>query len=255
VLEPVAPLDPAYGSGCYRRLIRLRTLDAGCVDAALEDDPHAFTLVLEHDGALVTAVHAHAERFPLTTCPGAVEPLRALAGAPLSTATLELKRHADPRHNCTHLFDLAALALAHAARGVAAERRYAITIPDARDGHTAAKLDRDGSCVLRWEIAHGCISAPAPFAGQRVLGGFSRWATAALEGDMLEHALLLARGYFVALSRLYDMDGAGHGRAVDHAMPSSACYSYGPGVVEQAWRVRGSRRDFSATAEQLLRWA
>jgi hypothetical protein len=254
VLESVAALAPGYGTGCYRRAIRLSAVGPRRVEAVLEDDPHAFALHIDHDGERVTAVCAHAERFPLTTCPGATQPIEALVGAVLSTVTLELKRHADPRSNCTHLFDLAALAIAHAARGAGGERRYDIEIPDARDGHTEARLYRDGEIVLRWSIEHGRITAPDVFAGQQVLGGFTRWASATLAGEELEHALMLARGYFVALARLYGMDVAGAGRAIDHAMPSGACHSYSPGVVEDAWRVVGSRRDFSASPEGLLRW-
>jgi hypothetical protein len=254
VLEPVAPRNPAYGSGCFRRAIRLAAPHPRRVDAAVEDEPHAFSLTLEHDGQRVTALRAHAERFPLTTCPGAVEPLQAVVGAPLTEATLTLKRHADPRRNCTHLFDLAALAVAHAARGVACERRYDIEIPDEIGRRTEARLLRDGNCVLRWQLAEGRIESPAPFTGQPVLGGFTRWASTTLEGELLEHALMLARGYFVALSRLYDMDAAGAGRAIDHAMPTGACHSYSAEVVQDAWRVVGSRRDFSTTPDLLLRW-
>ena len=50
----VAPLDPRYGSGCYRRVILLNSPVAGVVEAALEDDPHAFSIRIEHDGAAST---------------------------------------------------------------------------------------------------------------------------------------------------------------------------------------------------------
>lgn len=249
-----APLNPSYGSGCYRRVVLLRAPDLRTVIAALEDDPHAFSVRLGHDGERVTSVTAHAERHPLSTCSGAVAPIEALVGAPLTRVSLELKRHADPRANCTHLFDLAGWAIAHAARGGTGERRYEISIPDAVDGRTEARLFRDGEEVLCWAIEHGRITAPVVFAGQQILGGFTRWASAALAGEELEHALMLARGYFVALARIYDMVSAGSHPAKDHPMPPGSCYSYTPGVIEHAWSLPGSRRDFSAAPEQLLRW-
>ena len=180
----------------------------------MEDDPHAFAITLEHDGERVTAVSAVAHRYPLTTCNGATVALQSVVGAPLSASIIELKRHADARRNCTHLFDLAALAIAHVFRA-GQERVYRIEIPDEVDGLTEARLDRDHGRVLTWSLQHGVITAPARYAGQRVLGGFTSWAVANLAGEELEFALVLQRGYFVALSRIYDMqtrlDGAGLG--------------------------------------------
>lgn len=248
-----AALDPRYGSGCYRRTIVLRQKGPARVEAAVEDDPHAFAITLEHDGERVTAVSAVAHRYPLTTCNGATVALQSVVGAPLSASVIELKRHADARRNCTHLFDLAALAIAHVFRA-GQERVYRIEIPDEIDGLTEARLDRDHGRVLTWSLQHGVITAPARYAGQRVLGGFTSWAVANLAGEELEFALILQRGYFVALSRVYDMQTVSMGPASEDPMPSGICFSYSPGQAEHAWRVPGSRRDFSDTPEQMLRW-
>lgn len=249
----VGPLNPRYGTGCFRRAIRLRQASATRVEAALEDDPHAFALAIEHDGERVTAITSEAHRFPLTTCRGATGALQSIVGAPLGRSLVDLKRHADPRSNCTHLFDLAALAIAHVFRAER-ERVYRIEIPDAVEGRTEARLDRDSGRVLTWSLHEGVITAPERYAGQRVLGGFTSWATAHLGGEELEYAVVLARGFFVALSRIYDMEAGSPGPASDDPMPSGVCYSYSPGQAEHAYRVAGSRRDFSAAPEQLLRW-
>ena len=248
-----AALDPRYGSGCYRRTIVLRQSGPSRVEAAVEDDPHAFAITLEHDGERVTAVSAEAHRYPLTTCNGATAALQSVVGAPLSASIVELKRHADARRNCTHLFDLAALAIAHVFRA-ARECVYRIEIPDEIDGLTEARLERDQGRVLTWSLRHGVITEPARYAGQRVLGGFTSWAVANLAGEELEFALVLQRGYFVALSRIYDMQTVSMGPASEDPMPSGICFSYSPGQAEHAWRVPGSRRDFSDTPEQMLRW-
>lgn len=248
-----AKLDPRYGSGCYRRGIALRQCGASRVEAAVEDDPHAFALTLTHDGERVTGVTAEAHRFPLTTCAGATGALQSIVGAPLAPSPVALAQHANPRTNCTHLFDLAALAVAHVFRAEQ-ERVYRIEIPDEIDGRTEARLDRDSGRVLTWSLEHGVITAPAHYAGQRVLGGFTRWAVANLDGEELEFALVLARGYFVALSRIYDIETVSPGPASEDPMPSGVCYSYSPERAAQAWRVRGSRRDFTDTPEQLLHW-
>jgi hypothetical protein len=44
------------------------------------------------------------------------------------------------------------------------------------------------------------------------------------------------------------------GPASEDPMPAGACFSYSPGQAEHAWRVAGSRRDFSDTPEQMLHW-
>lgn len=249
----IAPLNRDYGSGCYRRAIRLVPTAPHCLEAALEDDAHAFALTLQHDGVRVTAIEGRAVRFPLSTCNGAVAPLRALVGALLSGTRPELNAHADPRANCTHLHDLALLAIGHAARAESA-CRYEICIPDAREGRTLATLERDGVRLLGWEMLEGVIEKPALYAGQAALGGFSSWARDNLEPQELEHALMLQRGCMVARSRRYDMDAGGRQSALLHGM-HAVCYSYGPGRVEHAYGVPGSRLDFTDAAEELLRWA
>lgn len=249
----VGPLNPHYGTGCFRRAIRLWRIDAGTVGAAVEDEPHAFSLRLSHDGLRVTAVESEAVRFPLTTCSGATGALQSIVGAPLDARITLLKNHADPRSNCTHLFDLASLAVAHAARGEE-ERHYRIEIPDMIDGRHEARLDRGNGRVLTWELHQGTITGPAPYAGRQVLGGFTSWAVQALEGEALEYALVLARGYFVALSRIYDMEATPPGPASEDPMPSGVCWSYSPPQAGHAYRVPGNRRDFSEAPEQLLRW-
>src|SRR5215470_13550004 len=94
-----------YGEGVFRRAFLL-VAGEGRVVADMEDDFHRFRVTLAHDGAHVTGVRAEAFRYPWSECPGATAPLRALEGMPLSARPLAASRHADPRANCTHLFDL-----------------------------------------------------------------------------------------------------------------------------------------------------
>ena len=46
---PNYPRNPDYGTGTYRRRIRLEQGD-GCVYGALEDTNHGFTVTVYHDG-------------------------------------------------------------------------------------------------------------------------------------------------------------------------------------------------------------
>lgn len=260
--RPVAPeqqrfeaiYDPRYGSGCYRRAIVLRRQTPGCMRAAVEDDPHAFSLTLEHDGERVSGISAEARRYPLTTCPEATEELRALIGAPLNDPLRTLAHWQDPRRHCTHLYDLAMLAMSHACRdGI--ECRYDITIPDLRDGGSVAMLERNGETVLTWTLQDGVIVAPEPYAGRKVFGGFTAWAREALDDIALEHAFVLQRGFFVALTRMYDEDAAPPGPASLFEMPPDSCYSYRTVNAVRAWRAVGNRHDFTEVdSVELLRW-
>ena len=78
------PRIPDYGSGVYRRRIRIEQVEkhgrGGVVVGELEDDFHHFRARVTHDGQTVTAVEGQGLRIPWTTCAGATEPLTSLIG-------------------------------------------------------------------------------------------------------------------------------------------------------------------------------
>jgi hypothetical protein len=241
---------PDYGRGAFRRRIELRGAPA-CVEGDLEDDFHRFGVRVEHDGRQVVRIAGFARRHPWATCPGALSPLERLAGMPLAAAGSAVRRWTDPRAQCTHLLELAGLAVAHAAAG-RTRRAYTIEIPDRVAGRSCARLARDGAPLLEFEIEHGAIVAPEPFAGQASFGGgFGRWAEATLEPDLAEAAIVLQRACGIALGRQWDMDQV-PGAWVFGALTGGACHTFGARVVEDAARVVGSQRDFTATPERLL---
>jgi len=172
-------------------------------------------------------------------------------GMPLAAAASAVRRRTDPRAQCTHLLDLAGLAVAHAAAG--RERRgYEIEIPDRVEGRSHARLRRDGEALLDFEIDRGAIVSPAPFAGQPSFGaGFGRWAEATLAPDLAEAAIVLQRACGISMGRQWDMDQV-PGAWAFGAMMGGACHTFGAGVVEGAHRVVGSMRDFTDAPERLL---
>jgi hypothetical protein len=234
----------------YRRRIRLRA-GAGLAVGDLEDDFHRFRVRLEHDGSRVVRASGEALRFPWSSCPGALAPLERLAGLPLGAGASAAARHTDPRAQCTHLFDLAGLAAAQAARGEGG-RDYRIAVPDRVGGRTRAELARDGRPLLAWEVEHGTIRSPAPFAGRRLgYPEFLRWAEGSLDPDLAEAALALHRALSISLGRLYDMDAVA-GPAAFGRLAGGACHTFSPGIMEGARRELGSAREFSARPEALL---
>jgi len=249
---PRHPGNPNYGTGLYRRRIRLSRTELE-VHGELEDDCHGFQVTLQHDGRVVTAVSGEALRIPLNTCSGAIKPLQALIGMALDTPVSAIVAAANPRSNCTHWYDLSLLSLAHASHSEPV-RVYDVEVVDQpADGSPArAEVFLNGQSIHCWLLDLTEIVEPLASAGKPVMRGFSAWANAAFEGPEREAAFVLSKGAFVAFSRLFDMSGIGGQAALEHTNLLGACYSYSQGVVENAVRNHNSVRDFSATPEQLL---
>jgi hypothetical protein len=225
------------------------------VEAGLEDDFHHFTARLEHDGALVTSVDARAHRWPWTTCPDAAGPLHALEGMELSPRCLAVGTHADPKQNCTHMFDLAGLAVAHAARGgpVGTTRQYDIEIPAAAQSGSPTKVRcwRDEQLVHEWTLeGRSCVS-PEPFAGAPWRGGFLRWADETLDVDLAESAIVLRRACDIGMGRGMDLDAVDRADEME-ALMLGVCYTMQPPQIRVALRNKGTVRDFDADPEEML---
>jgi hypothetical protein len=232
--------------------MRVSAIDASTIRGDMEDDFHRFGVTLRHDGKQVVDVQGDGSRYPWTTCPSATEPLRSLAGAPLSTRLSALGEYAPARHNCTHLFDLSGLAVAHAARGEGGTRTYDVAIPDRNGTHTEPELWRDDEFQFRWHIAGRHIIGPAPFENVDLRGGFIAWAEANLDADTAEAASILRRACDISHGRAIDLDFFETAEMLGEPVRGT-CHSFQPGMIEQAVRVKGQTRDFTNAADALLR--
>jgi len=221
--------------GTYHRYITLDAPHDGRVDAEVIDDFHHFRVHLEHDGTTVTAAEAEAVRFPWSTCPGAAAPLRAVAGAPLSPSASAIGRHARARDNCTHMFDLCGLAMAHAAAG-RRHREYHAYVPDPVEGRTIAILERDSTAVLTWELQDLRITAPPPFAGRGIAGGFIDFAESSFDADGAEAAVVLRRAVFVSIGRGENLKSIVLAGQMLPTMAGS-CYTFTPGIAEHGRHI------------------
>jgi len=236
----------------YHRKIRLVAV-GNEVHADLVDNPHHFRVRLQHDGERVTALVSEAIRYPWTPCPEAARPLQALVGMPLSTRCNAVGEHARANQQCTHLFDLAGLAVAHAAAG--RERRLYHCVVKGGPGEIAnATLQRDGELILDWEI-HGGFGASrlrgaAPFEDVPLTGGFMAWAQRELEPELAEAAIVLRRGCMIGGVRFFDLDEVS--KAPEVGTVQGQCFTYTPGRVEYAYRVRGTRRDFTSDPDRMF---
>ena len=242
------------GAGVFRRRIALEAR-AGEVRGELADDFHHFAVRLRHDGERGIEVEGQAVRVPWSTCPGATDPLRRMVGAPVSDRILTVFQHTRPREQCTHLHDLACLALTHAARNEA-RRVYDVAVPDRTQDATEAVLRCDGETVLRWQLRGSRVERGAPpgFDGLSLATyPFLDFLLADLRDRpaVAEAAWILQRALFVSGGRRRHVE-VGHDAKRLASVLGSACYTLAPERVDEARRVGDNVRDFSDAPDALL---
>lgn len=241
--------DRSWDEGTYRRRILVRTDDTTTV-GELEDDFHHFAIELEHPDGVITDVRALAVRHPWDVCASADDPIRAVIGTAV-TDDPSVLGHLEARHNCTHVFDLAGLAVAHAGRpDVTRCFDAAVTDPDDTGGRTAT-LWVDGGLALHWELDQRAVVGPDRWAGIPLWKGFMRWATTQLDGPTAEAALVLRRAIDISRGRMDDLDLYRSNTELNHIL-DGICHAYTPENRDIGVRITGSARDFSERPELLL---
>ncbi len=244
--------------GCFRRLIDLRRETETTAVGWLEDDFHHFGVTIEHDGRIITGVHVASERFPFSTCPMAGSNLKGMIGQALSPRCTDIGAMVGMREQCTHMFDLAGLVMAHAAAG-RAHRRYEAVVLDREIiaweannrrllGPGQAWLLRDGDEVLRWHMDARMIAGPAKWAGQSLTEGF-RACIEGIDIEEAEGASVLRRAVMVAAGRTLDPDLFPTAR--DRGQ-SGVCYTFLEENRDQSKRVYGSTLNYEKGAEGML---
>ena len=244
-----------FAYGAYRRRIKMIVTAPDVVDAALEDDFHYFTVRLRHDGEHVTAVEGGARRWPWSTCAGGAEPLHVLEGMPLSPRCLAVGEHGDPRLNCTHMFDLAGLAVAHAARAgaVGTTRQYDAEVPFGAQsgGRIEVRVWRDGEVLHTWTLEGRDCVAPPPFSEVKWRGGFLRWADETFQPEESEPIIVLRRACDIGMGRGMDLDGYDTAQQLAPIM-EGICFTMQPAQMRVALRNKESARDFDGDPDELL---
>ena len=241
------------GTSMFRRRIRLVNVDSTCTVGELEDDCHHFRVELHHDGARIIAADGHHFRGPWTTCRHAPEPLRAIEGQPMRANASALGDYTDPRANCTHLFDLTGLAMAHSFRPEP-ERQYDMLVTD-MTGPTLAQeavIWRDGEEIVRWQLEQREVVAPPEWAGAPLRNKFIRWAGERLDADTAEAAIALRRVIDIAMSRIADLDHVETAASITSTDMMGRCMTYSPQHISVALRVKGSARSWEHHGHLLL---
>lgn len=248
------PSNPNFGSGCYRRRIRL-CAQVDRVIGELEDDNHGFRVDIRHQHGKIVEVQGEALRVPYTTCAGAVAPLRRLQGLFIGEAVDAVHAQSDPRSQCTHLYDLSLWALARAAEGPG-EDIYDITVDDEHPTEGGyAEICVNGARLHRWLVRDWQLVTPEPLAGNTLYKGFSAWAAKAFSGRDLQAAQMLQKGCFVGSARRFNLSAlAGESATTAEDVMAGACFTHRSPQIEVAVRTSGTIRDFSTAPEQLLQF-
>jgi hypothetical protein len=247
-------MSAACDRGIFRRGITLES-SGGEVRGELADDFHHFAVRVVHDGERAIEVEGEDVRVPWTTCPGAIEPLRRMVGAPVSDRILDVFKHTRPREQCTHLHDLACLALTHAARGET-RRHYDVALPDRIQDETEAVLRCDGEDLLRWRLRGNRVERATPHVFDGLPLAIFPFLDFLLDDlrdrpAIAEAAWILQRAIFVGAGRRHDFEGM-HEAKDFAAVLGAACHTFAPERVDDAKRVGGTVRDFSDVPEQVL---
>lgn len=207
--------------------------------AELEDDHHHFQVSIACDGRQVTGATGKAIRFPWSLCPRAAGELARLVGTPLAPDPTGILDHGDIRQQCTHMFDLAGLAIAALGRGSPGYRRYDMQVLEVDGDLWEAQLRRDDGFELNWSARLGELSEPAEVAGRSLKGPFSSWARTHFPGDEFEAALALRRTIFVGKFR--------HRHDLDQRETAIDSGNMGGCFVLQPQRAAKARRNKGAT--------
>ncbi|WP_421837591.1 DUF2889 domain-containing protein [Novosphingobium sp.] len=233
--------NPAYGAGVYRRRITFKRRANG-IDVALLDDYHDMGVALTVDGQVITDAAARMDRFPKTSCPGAIDALRALIGRPVAVLALSA---AERGGQCTHLVELARLGLCRLVRnegsGVV---EIALTDRDAA-GEQRLALHQEGKPALAWVLRDETIAEPAEHRGKGLFGGFIRWVHASFPPEEADLWRMAQMAVFVARGRAYMVDSDRPRRVAEEPSRFGACFSYSGASFETAFDNTGYVRDFS----------
>jgi Protein of unknown function (DUF2889) len=217
----------------FRRRILIEP-GPGRVTAELEDDWHRMAVSLLHCEGIILDVAADMKRWPWSSCPGALE---RLSDTFTGVALKDVARRGEKTANCTHLYDLAVFAAAHAHDSDVAT--YDVHVFDPVDGISHAELRRGGVMLLEWILADHRFTMPLCLAGRR-LTEIGDWI-ATLDPSMREAARVLRWTAIMAFGRTMDIpDGSSAAQ-----FPTGACYTFQPDKAATAIRLPGAWVDFS----------
>lgn len=238
--------------GIYRRRIQTVT-GPGFAWALIEDDPHCYRVGVVHDGARVLSVGCDPIRVPWNLCATAKDNLMRLAGMPLSGDALDARHFTPAAQQCTHMFDTASIAIAHAARGIE-RRRYDVSVECyAINGPSHIEMRIDDDPYLATTIENEAFIKPEDWKGVTTRNLYEWARQRSVDIDYLEAMWILRRAIHISNNRIVNLDE--NEFAIEVSPGMGACFVYQPGVADRARRVINSTLDFTDNTSEMLGWA
>jgi hypothetical protein len=214
------------------------------VAATVIDDYHQMACTLRHDGHVVTGINGRIIRAPFSTCPAAHIALQEVVGLELGAARVEIYGGGRARRNCTHLFDISALAMGFALSGTR-RRQLDFVVPDENECGMLVEALVDANVVHRWLLRDETIVSPSVVAGRSLFGGFAAWAIDRFRGIELDAALHLQKAVFVARGRRFKLKDPSAGSIRDEPERLGACYTFSEPRFSLANGMADYVRDFT----------
>jgi len=224
--------NPDYGHGTCRRMVAFKSHN-NIVEAHLSDDFHEMRCFVRHDGAIVTHIESETIRIPTSACPAATAQLQKLIGVPIKTPRGDYYADDRARAHCTHLYDLAVLAIG-LAPAASLQTRFEANVPDETDAPVVLTVRQDGRIIHEWTVRDGTLLAPEPLRGNTLAKGFARWAAAAFSGTTLDAATILARTWLIAVGRQFQMSEAQSKPIADNHEMVGRCFAYNKPNLQSA---------------------
>lgn len=236
--------NPDYGRGAARRRMHFRD-DGHRLVARLFDSFHDMMVELEHDRETVLAAGGAMNRFPKTTCPGAVTQLSQLVGARISDGRRGVMRLADRQLHCTHLLDLGAFGVSMLQQG-ARERLLEIAVTDRDDERRqSVEVNLDGVHALTLVLRNEVIEAPSIAAEIPLFGGFGRWIADHFSGAEADVWLAAQMTVLVAQGRAFVTDGPDPRPVSEGLHRKGACFSFSEPQFSVGWDNIGTVLDLT----------
>lgn len=212
------------------------------IDAEMEDHHHHFRVHLDLVDGVISGVSTTAVRSPWSTCATGATAIASLVGLSLDDAFEPRTWGADRSVHCTHVADLALLAVRHG-RDVEALRYDVRVVPAAAESRTAV-LEHRGAGGMRWELSGQVITGPQPF-DRLSLGRdqFLPWIRSSLAPAQIEYAMVLRRAATIAVGNAFDLDD--YATAGDVHPADQTCHTYRREIAFTARRKRGTSRALS----------
>lgn len=251
-INDLITLNPDYGSGVFKRYIRLTTASPNTIIAALSDDCHAFSIHIEHNKRKLVRVIADWERHPTSACAGAVNAIKEAEGFQLCADVFFLRQHLAPRHQCTHIFDLLSLAIVHAYHQ-RPDYLYKIEVDDENDGVSDIRVFSNEQLVCDATVNAVKFISPEFMMGAPVKRGFSSWVKQTLSAEQCEVALMMQMAYFVAIARRFDLNAASNYSVKNSSPPVGSCYALQEQRIEDSIRLP-SQRTLGDNTDEIFRF-